>query len=301
MASASYSKITQGLFTGPTGREMGKRPAETRELFVYLLCSPLRSNFGLYQVSVEDMALHTGRTIDQIEDALMDLAALEAVSYNRSSAWVFVHEMAHIQYDTPLKPQDFKCKTARKFYRGLPNGCPFMARWWDRYVADFNLDDEGGYKRFGPGEEQSVVPSDGSDFDIADDFALVPQEEAILSRGPESAVNEIIRRHSERYAREFPGRKYDVKHGKDGKILKDLIAVHGADVVDAMDQELFNRHRTGADTFIARSTCDIGSLQYHFNRLQQPPPRMMSAATEQNVGTVNRFVERARRESEPSD
>jgi hypothetical protein len=299
MASASYSKITQGLFTGPTGREMGKRPAETRELFVYLLCSPLRSNFGLYQVSVEDMALHTGRTIDQIEDALMDLAALEAVSYNRSSAWVFVHEMAHIQYDTPLKPQDFKCKTARKFYRGLPNGCPFMARWWDRYVNDFNLDDEGGYKRFGPGEEQSIVPSDGSDFDIADDFALVPQEEAVLARTGEAAVNEILRRHCERFAREFPGRKYHVTPGKDGKILKDLIAAHGADVVDKMDEELFRRRTV--DAFVGRGDGSIGSLNYHFNRLQTPAPRQMSAATEGNVGAVQRLVERARRESEPSD
>lgn len=299
MGAVSYSKITQGLFVGPTGKAMGKKPAEVRELFVYLLASPMRSNFGLYQISIDDMSLHTGRTVEQVEAALFELGVLEAVSYNRASGWVFVHEMAHIQYDTPLKPQDFKCKTARKFYRSLPKGCPFLARWWDRYVTDFNLDDEGGVKRYGAGEEETLaLPVGEGDFDIADDFSLVPQEEAIIARGPESGVAEVLQRHCRRYE-DFFGRKYAVVAGKDGKILKDLIAVHGTDAVDEADRELFRRRTV--DPFIARSTCDIGALQYHFNRLRQPPPRTMSAATTQNVDTVTRFVERARRDEPTAD
>lgn len=300
MGAVTYSKITQGLFTGPTGREMGKKDAVVRELFVYLLCSPLRSNFGLYQISIDDMSLHTCRSIEQVEAALFELGVLESVSYNRASTWVFVHEMAHIQFDTPLKPQDFRCKTARKFYRQLPKGCPFLARWWDRYVNDFNLDDEGGEKRYGAGEEQDLaLPADGSDFDIADDgFALIPQEEAIVARGPESAVNDILARHCRRYEDAFT-RKYHVTNGKDGKILKDLITTHGPEAVDEADAELFRRRTV--DPFIARSDCSIGALQYHFNRLRQPPPRTMSAATAQNVDTVTRFVERARRDEPATD
>jgi len=298
MSTGSYSKITQGLFTGPTGRELGKRPAEVRELFVYLLCSPLRSNFGLYQVSIEDMALHTGRTEEDVEAALFELGVLEAVSYNRASGWVFVHEMAHVQYDTPLKPQDFKCKMARKFYRQLPKGCPFLARWWDRYVADFSLDDEGGEKRWGAGEEQVEVPTDdGERFDIADDFALVPQSPEALPAKTESAVADILARHCQRYSDTFPGKKYNVVNGKDGKILKDLIGIHGAAAVDECDRALFARRAT--DPFIGRSDCSIGALQYHFNRLQQPPARALSPASQQNVDTVTRFVERASSESEP--
>jgi hypothetical protein len=300
MAASSYSKITQGLFTGPTGRELSKRPAEVRELFTYLLCSPLRSNFGLYQVSLEDMALHTGRSQESIEASLFELGVLEAVSYNRASGWVFVHEMARVQYDTPLKPQDFKCKTARKFYRQLPQGCPFLARWWDRYVTDFNLDDENGAKRWGVGEERmDVATDDGASFDIADDFALVPQAPEELPAKAESAVAEILARHCKRFEAEFPGRKYNVVQGKDGAILKNLIHTHGAETVDECDRALFSRR--ASDPFIQRSDCSIGALQYHFNRLQQPPARALSPATQQNVDTVNRFVERAKREPEPSD
>lgn len=292
--SATYSKVTQGLYTGPTGKQIRALPnrALVRELLVYFIVSPLRHNFGMYQIGLEDIASHTGQTAEETEDALLALAHLDVLSYDKAAGWVWVREMARIQYDAPLKPSDFKCRTARKWYRGLAPSCPYLAQWWDRYVADFHLDDEGGQKRYGRNEQQpELLPAAPTE----EDFALVPQGD-VLPRG-EAAIATIIGRHSARYAETFPPRKYNVVKGRDGNLLKVLIGQHGAEAVDAADEQLFARRH---ESIIARSDFSIGALQYHFNRLQRPPERPLSPATHQNVDAVHRFVERADNDEEPA-
>jgi hypothetical protein len=54
------------------------------------------------------------------------------------SRWVWVVEMARIQFNTPLSAADYRVMAAQKWYRSCLRN-PFLGPWWDRYVKDFHL------------------------------------------------------------------------------------------------------------------------------------------------------------------
>lgn len=109
-----------------------------RDTALYLITGPEATLFGLFTVEPEMIATHTGRKEKAIRDAIDRLVDLGFCRWDIESGWVWVIEMAHYQFQLPLKLADYRCASARKWYKTVLRN-PFLSEWWDRYVADFHL------------------------------------------------------------------------------------------------------------------------------------------------------------------
>jgi hypothetical protein len=79
--------------------------------------------------------------------------------WDEATGWVWVREMARFQFALPLRVADYRCHSAKKWYRSLPPN-PFLGLWFDRYAKDFHLATEphAVERRAGPDPE---APSKG--------------------------------------------------------------------------------------------------------------------------------------------
>lgn len=135
---AGYSKIRDTVFSGATGRELRKHSAEVREVQFWLLAGPGREPFGIFIFEPEMVAPQLGRPAKKIRESIATLVDLGFCKWDEETNYVWVIEMAHHQFDAPLKRSDFRCKTAQKWYAAHPRN-PFMGEWFDRYLEDFHL------------------------------------------------------------------------------------------------------------------------------------------------------------------
>lgn len=134
----AYSKVKENVFTGATGRELRRHPAEVREVQFWLLAGPGRDPFGIFIFEPAIVAPAIGRTEKKIRESLQVLIDLGFCKWDDATQFVWVIEMAHHQFDAPLKLVDKRCVTAQKWYAAAPRN-PFLGEWFDRYVDDFHL------------------------------------------------------------------------------------------------------------------------------------------------------------------
>lgn len=134
----AYANIKDTIFTGTTGRELRRHPAEVREVQFWLVAGPGRDPFGIFIFEPEMVAPRLGRPTKKIRESLQVLLDLGFCQWDEQTQYVWVVEMAHHQFLTPLKATDFRCATAQKWYRDLPRN-PWLGPWFDRYVDDFHL------------------------------------------------------------------------------------------------------------------------------------------------------------------
>jgi hypothetical protein len=85
------------------------------------------------------VAPQLGRTPKKIRESLDVLISLGFCKWDEETQYVWVIEMAHHQFLTPLQATDFRCATAQKWYRDSMARNPFMGEWFDRYYEDFHL------------------------------------------------------------------------------------------------------------------------------------------------------------------
>lgn len=298
---SNYAATYPEIFTGRTGKALRDHPAEARELLLYLICGPLKNGWGLYTVSVGHMTHDTGRAEAVVRDSIERLRALGVIEYDSESEWVWVREMARFQFQLPLKPNDFRIRSAKKWYERLPEACPFLGQWWDRYHEDLHfLADAppGPVARRGPRPRGMEAPPKGLCAvpvvvpDVVVQKPDVPKGEVLparkaagappqtfaleppsilpaLSNGAEPPVKRALDYFCELYAAANGGKKYIVAAGKDPGLLSRLIKQVGLDeVLDTM-RLLY----TSSDDQVAKSARDIGALYFHFNRLRQAPRR----------------------------
>ncbi len=135
----AYANVKDTVFTGLTGRELRKHPAEVREVQFWLMAGPGRDPFGIFVFEPEMVAYQLGRTAKKIREAIDTLVALGFCKWDEGTQYVWVIEMAHHQFLTPLKATDYRCQTAQKWYRDTMPRTPFMGEWFDRYAEDFHL------------------------------------------------------------------------------------------------------------------------------------------------------------------
>jgi hypothetical protein len=125
------------IWTGRTGKLL-RDQQEARDIAFYLLTGPDKNLFGLFTVETDQIARYTGRREKQIHEAIDTLVDVGFCRWDDATGWVWVIEMAHYQYQCPLKPTDYRCGSAKKWYRTILRN-PFLGEWWDRYARDFHL------------------------------------------------------------------------------------------------------------------------------------------------------------------
>ena len=133
-----YAKLAPTLWTGETGKALRKKGPEALIVAVYLMSSPHSNMLGLYYQPVMYMAHETGLGIEGASKGLLCCIEASFCSYDADTEMVYVHEMAAYQIGAALSSGDKRCKGIQKDYDALPS-CPFLASWFDRYCADFNL------------------------------------------------------------------------------------------------------------------------------------------------------------------
>ena len=84
---ANYRKVHTKFWTDHKVEPLSK---EAKLLFLYLMTNPHRPSSGLYQITKERMARDCTMTVEEVEKALMELAALELVLYDNENSMVLV-------------------------------------------------------------------------------------------------------------------------------------------------------------------------------------------------------------------
>lgn len=189
----AYSAIKETVFTGATGREIRRHPAEVREVQFWLLAGPGREPFGIFIFEPEIVAPQVGRPAKKVRDGLQVLVDLGFCHYDDDTQFVWVTEMAHHQFQTPLKAVDFRCKTAQKWYAAAPRN-PFLGAWFDRYVDDFHLtkgDHAVERREWAPREARPDAPSDAPSMglvlsctEVSDSVSLVQPAALFDTKAP---------------------------------------------------------------------------------------------------------------------
>lgn len=194
----AYANVKDSIFTGSTGRELRRHPAEVRELQFWLVCGPGRDPFGIFSFEPDIVAPQLGRPAKKIREALDVLVSLEFCRWDEQTQYVWVIEMAHHQFLTPLKAVDKRCTTAQKWYAVLPRN-PFLGPWFDRYEHDFHLGkgDHAVYRREWGERDQPRglldAPSGGGIDAPCTELSVLPIEEpSSPKRDRESGVPAFI-------------------------------------------------------------------------------------------------------------
>jgi hypothetical protein len=133
-----YAKLAPTFWTGTTGKALRKKGPEALIVALYLVSAPGSNMLGLYYQPLLFMAHETGLGIEGASKGLQSCIEAGFCSHDEDTEMVFVHEMAAWQIGESLSPKDLRCKGIQKDFEALPE-CPFLAAWYERYAADFNL------------------------------------------------------------------------------------------------------------------------------------------------------------------
>jgi len=132
-----YGKTTPRFWIGSTGRALrGKPPAQV--LAHYLISSPHANMIGVYWCPRAYMVLETGLSEKQVDTALDALSGSGFAFYDDDTESVYVPQMARIQIAETLLLRDNRHKGVIAEAERQRES-PFLAAWWDRYQAPYNL------------------------------------------------------------------------------------------------------------------------------------------------------------------
>lgn len=148
----SHAIITPQRYIGTTGKRLRKgiasrmRGDPEREAYKdaqiladLLLANPQANMYGLYYITLAEVANLTGLVTEEVERALAILEEERYAYYDRESEFVWVREMARVQMHLPLKAGDRVVKTANTWYQSTPRN-PFLGPFFDRYEKDLRLE-----------------------------------------------------------------------------------------------------------------------------------------------------------------
>lgn len=134
-----YGKITPGIWTGKTGRQLRKNP-DAQITALYLMTSPHANMIGLYYCPVAYIMADTGLSEEGASKGLQRLCELGFCKYDWESEWVWVKEMARFQIEEQLKPGDKRISGIHNELSRLPNAIDALKQAFiEKYQETFHL------------------------------------------------------------------------------------------------------------------------------------------------------------------
>lgn len=267
--SSYYGVIFPEFWTGRTGRELRERGGKDAQVLALYLATNRHANMlGLYRLMVEDIKHETGLGMKAIEKAFEATRAAEFATYDATSSFVWVHQMARfrlaLKSGEPLKASDNRVDAVNRIYQALdPN--PFLGRFYDAYKRTLHLRSAR--------EPQGVVvpyqlssPSKGALEPLISQITESENREqrtetdhARTERAP-SPNKPAFERYHLRFMQRYGG-KPTYAGGKDGARMSRLLKAHGLDDVlrridgffDSRDPWIQNSGHT-LDVFFAAGT-----------------------------------------------
>jgi hypothetical protein len=133
-----YAIMTQGFWTGETGRALRGDPA-AQVVAMYLVTCPSSNMIGLYHLEIPVMACETGLDLATTTKALRRVCETGFSSYDSDSETVFVPEMAKFQISDELTPRDKRVKGVEKTLLQMRKS-RFCRDFLEKYGRRFSLD-----------------------------------------------------------------------------------------------------------------------------------------------------------------
>lgn len=138
-----YSKISPKFWIGQTGKKLRASGMESQLVSLYLMTCPTSNMIGLFYCPISYVAHETGLTIEGATKGLASSIEAGFCEYDEASEMVWVIEMAEYQIAATLKAEDKRCAGVQNEYLDLPDN-PFLARFFDKYSAAFNMTKKRG-------------------------------------------------------------------------------------------------------------------------------------------------------------
>ncbi|MDF0605385.1 hypothetical protein HZU77_006940 [Neisseriaceae bacterium TC5R-5] len=133
-----YAKVTSSFWLGHTGRQLRGQSA-TQLVALYLMTSPHANMIGVFHCPALYISHETGLSMDEVSDGLRRLKEADFCTVDADRELIFVHEMAHYQIGTDIKPADKRLSGVQHDYAGLPEG-PLKRAFFARYAQAFYLE-----------------------------------------------------------------------------------------------------------------------------------------------------------------
>jgi len=133
-----FANISPQFWINERGRTIKKLGLKAQLIAIYLLTNPHANMIGIYYLPSALIAHETGIELNATVKGLQNLSAANFCSYDPTSEYVWVHDMAFEQIGTDLKEQDNRVKGVKYEYASLPK-LPFLKSFFDKYAETFYL------------------------------------------------------------------------------------------------------------------------------------------------------------------
>lgn len=138
-----YARFAPTFWLSKTCKDIRRAGIEGVVMASYLKTAPLSNMLGLYPLSLPGAGHETGLGFEGASKGLQICIQVGYCDYDEDSEFVWVYDMAREQIGEALKVSDNQVKNVQKQYAAMEEN-PFLARFYDRYGADFHLTEKRG-------------------------------------------------------------------------------------------------------------------------------------------------------------
>lgn len=133
-----FAKVPPTFWIGKRGSHIRQLGIEAQHLAIYLLTNPHANMLGVYYLPLAIVAHEINLTYENTLQALLKLSKIDYCSYDESSEYIWVHDMAFDQIGTQLKPNDNRVKGVNIAFNLLPD-LSFLSAFYNKYSKAFYL------------------------------------------------------------------------------------------------------------------------------------------------------------------
>lgn len=137
-AMREFAKVSPQIWINERGKELKRLGIQAQFLAYYLSTNPHANMIGIYYLPIAFIAHETGMKTEEVIQTLGQLENINYCSYDKSTDYIWVHDMAFDQLGKTLKPKDKRVTSINDSFFGLPN-LPFLEKFFEKYAEAFHI------------------------------------------------------------------------------------------------------------------------------------------------------------------
>lgn len=146
-----FAKVSPQIWINDRGKELKRLGIQAQILAYYLSTNPHSNMIGIYYLPIAFIAHETGMKLEDVIHTLSQLESINYCSYDESTDYIWVHDMAFDQMGKKLKPKDKRVIAINDFFFGLPN-LPFLDKFFEKYADAFHIKMTSNHDKEDPSE-----------------------------------------------------------------------------------------------------------------------------------------------------
>jgi uncharacterized phage protein (TIGR02220 family) len=145
-----FAKVSPQIWINEQSRKLKRLGIEAQLIAFYLSTCPHSSMIGVYYLPIAFISHETGISHDVVLSTLQNLEEINVCTYDKSTEYIWVHDMAFDQISSKPKFNDNRVKAIHDAFHGLPD-LPFLDKFKEKYGEAFYMVsqkqlNEGPYK-----------------------------------------------------------------------------------------------------------------------------------------------------------